>query len=155
MFSGKPIDFQPQVISNEGFWPQLDLQDFQADRSIPADIPVQALTDALLSAMAEINGALKARRAHHEAEGFADAQSLPGPSVRLDNGRRINSTQATYRRAVFARAKADLMAEWTSVERMKPDAQPGAGETRDALLTESAFAVRQLMGRPRAGVTLI
>ena len=62
---------------------------------------------------------------------------------------------AQYRKAVFARAKADLMGEWTSIVRVKTDAQPSAQETREALLAEANFALRSLKGLSRAGVSII
>ncbi|HGE8506347.1 TPA: head completion protein, partial [Serratia marcescens] len=29
MFSGEPIDYQNEVLTNDGFWPDLNLADFQ------------------------------------------------------------------------------------------------------------------------------
>ncbi|EDT1786268.1 head completion/stabilization protein, partial [Salmonella enterica subsp. enterica] len=38
MFSGKPLDYQDEPLANNGFWPDLNLKDFQSQRSLPPDI---------------------------------------------------------------------------------------------------------------------
>ena len=59
MFSGNPIDYQDEQLSNNGFWPDLNLKDFQAQRSLPPDIDAETLAQALLSAVMEVNAELE------------------------------------------------------------------------------------------------
>lgn len=150
MFNGKPIDYQDIAVTNEGFWPDLNVKDFQESRNIPADIATGTVADALLGAMAQVNKALIARRDFWISQGFIHASGISGPSYQGES-----HVVAQYRKAVYARAKADLMGEWTSVKRVKADAQPSAEETRDALLAESNFAIRSLKGLSRVGVSII
>ncbi|EBB3994497.1 head completion/stabilization protein [Salmonella enterica] len=150
MFNGKPIEYQDIVVTNDGFWPDLNVKDFQDNRSIPADIAAGTVADALVSAMAQINASLIARRDQWTSLGIVTASAVPGPSYEGES-----YVVAQYRKAVFARAKADLMGEWTSIVRVKADAQPSAEETREALLAEANFALRSLKGLSRAGVSII
>ncbi|EJF5501202.1 head completion/stabilization protein, partial [Salmonella enterica] len=55
MFSGKPLDYQDEPLANNGFWPDLNLKDFQAQRSLPPDIDADTIRQALLAAVAEVN----------------------------------------------------------------------------------------------------
>ncbi len=48
MFSGKPLDYQDEPLANNGFWPDLNLKDFQAQRSLPPDIDADTISQALL-----------------------------------------------------------------------------------------------------------
>ena len=49
MFSGKPLDYQDEPLTNNGFWPDLNLKDFQAQRSLPADIDADTIAQALIA----------------------------------------------------------------------------------------------------------
>lgn len=150
MFSGQPIDFQDIAVTNDGFWPDLNVKDFQDSRSIPADIAAGTVADALVSAMAQVNTSLADRRTFWISQGFIHSSGISGPSYQGES-----YVVAQYRKAVFARAKADLMGEWTSVVRVKSDAQPAAQETKEDLLAEANFALRSLKGLSRVGVSII
>lgn len=150
MFSGNPIEYQDVLVTNDGFWPDLNVKDFQESRSIPADIKDSTVSDALVSAMAQVNNSLLIQRQRYIDNGFNRAADVTGPAYQG-----TNHIVAQYRKAVFARAKADLMGEWKSVVRVKDDAQAAGTETQDALLAEANFAVRSLKGLSRVGVSII
>lgn len=150
MFSGNPIDYQDVPVTNDGFWPDLNVKDFQDSRSIPADISPATVSDALVSAMAQVNNSLVIQRQRYIDNGFNRAEDVIGPAYQG-----TNHIVAQYRKAVFARAKADLMGEWKSVVRVKDDAQAAGTETQDALLAEANFAMRSLKGLSRVGVSIV
>lgn len=150
MFSGNPIDYQDVPVTNDGFWPDLNVKDFQDSRSIPADISPATVSDALVSAMAQVNNSLVIQRQRYIDNGFNRAADVIGPAYQG-----TNHIVAQYRKAVFARAKADLMGEWKSVVRVKDDAQAAGTETQDALLAEANFAMRSLKGLSRVGVSIV
>lgn len=150
MFSGNPIDYQDVPVTNDGFWPDLNVKDFQESRSIPADISPATVSDALVSAMAQVNNSLVIQRQRYIDNGFNRAADVPGPAYQG-----TNHVVAQYRKAVFARAKADLMGEWKSVVRVKDDAQASNEDTQDSLLAEANFALRSLKGLARVGVSII
>lgn len=109
MFSGTPIDYQDEPLTNDGFWPDLNLADFQEQRSIPADVDAGTVATALLTAAGEVNDLLQTVKDGYLAKGFGQASAVP------DIGRPgENLLCARYKKAVFARAKADLIAEFAS-----------------------------------------
>lgn len=147
MFSGTPIEYQDEPLINNGFWPDLNLADFQRARSIPADVDAQTVAEALLAATGEVNGDLASVQEKHQGSGFATAQHVPG--VQLGNQ---NQLCAQYKKAVYARAKADLLGEFASVGRRESHPGQESEETRKGLLAESSIAIRLIKGLKRATV---
>lgn len=147
MFSGNPIDYQDEQLSNNGFWPDLNLKDFQAQRSLPPDIDAETLAQALLSAVMEVNAELEGIQAGYQAKGYLMAEVVPGVAM---NG--LNGLCAQYTKAVFARGKADLLGEFATIGRR--DSHPGqeSAETRAGLLTEASVVIRRMKGLKRATV---
>lgn len=81
MFSGTAIDFDDAILTNDGFWPDLSVKDFQSQRAIPADIDAATIRQALLTAAGEINDDLIRVVADCRLSGHASAADVPG--VRL------------------------------------------------------------------------
>lgn len=155
-FSGRQIDYQDVAITNGvAFWPDLNLREFQQSRSIPPDLPPDTAARAVLAAVAEVNDSLLEVVNRHAAEGYATALNVPGASIGGVDGQRENQLTAQYKKAVYARAKADLLGEFPTIGRR--DTQPGAesNETHATLLAESAFVLRNMKGFPRVGVYAI
>lgn len=147
MFSGNPINYNDVPLTNNGFWPDLNLKDFQEQRALPPDMAAKTLAGALLSAVVEVNADLVSVEAKHRAAGHASAASVPG--VMMDG---MNGLCAQYTKAVFARAKADLMGEFASVGRRESHPGQESEETRAGLLAESSVAIRHIKGLKRATV---
>ena len=147
MFSGKPIEYQDNPLRNDGFWPDLNLADFQNARSIPADVAAETAGEALLTAVAEVNNDLASVQVKHRAAGYATAADVPGVSMEG-----ITQLEAQYKKAVYARAKADLMGEFASVGRRESHPGQESDETRKGLLAEAAIVIRQIKGLKRATV---
>lgn len=150
MFSGNPIQYQDSPLTNDGFWPDLNLADFQKARSIPADVAADTVADALITAVAEVNGELTGIQAKHRAAGYDSTDAVPG--VRMKG---VSQLTAQYKKAVYARAKADLMGELASVGRRESHPGQESGETRNGLLAEAAMVVRQIKGLKRATVRMV
>lgn len=150
MFSGNPIQYQDSPLTNDGFWPDLNLADFQKARSIPADVAAETVAEALITAVAEVNGELAGIQDKHRAAGCDSTDTVPG--VRM-NG--VSQLTAQYKKAVYARAKADLMGEFASVGRRESHPGQESGETRNGLLAEAAMVIRQIKGLKRATVRMV
>ena len=150
MFSGKPIEYQDSPLINDGFWPDLNLADFQQARSIPADVDAGTVGDALLASAAEVNSLLASVQEKHLLNGYLTAGDVPGVSL---GG--INQLTAQYKKAVYARAKADLMGEFASVGRRESHPGQESDETRKGLLAEAAIVIRQIKGLKRATVRMV
>ena len=142
--------YQAATLKNDPFWPALELEDFQRQRSIPPDISHETVAGALLTAVSEINATLQSVVSRHQRSGHATAADVPGPEI---DG--INALTALYIRAIHARAKADLMGEFASVARQVENTGQDAPQTRASLLAESAVALRHIKGLKRVGVHLI
>jgi hypothetical protein len=147
MFSGTPIDYQDEPLENNGFWPDLNLKDFQSQRTIPADIDPDTIAQALITAVTEVNAELEAVEAKHRASGYETAAAVPG--VKMGE---LRALCAQYTKAVFARAKADLMGEFATVGRRETHPGQESTETRAGLLAEASVVIRRMKGLKRATV---
>lgn len=160
MFDGKSIHYQQAIIQNDGFWPDIDAGDFEKSRTIPAVTSHETVLTALLCAVTEINNELAARREYWQEQGYIRAADIPGytvlqPESHDTPAKTQNHITALYTKAVYARAKADLLPESASVGRREAQPSSEASESRRTLLAEAAMAVRALLGRPRASIALI
>ncbi|ECJ2221562.1 head completion/stabilization protein [Salmonella enterica] len=151
-------DYQPQqnedattgALTNDGFWPDLVMADFRRSRTIPLDIAASLAEQALLSAVFEVNAALAGVKTRYTAQGINQAADVEGPRL---NGK--NALCAQYEKAVFARAKADLLGEFTAVNTRHADSNIDSNDTRETLLAEAAFVLRAIQGADRVGVYIL
>lgn len=157
MLSGKVVTHDSErEIENDGFWPNVKISEFQEGRSIPLDIAVAAVDQALLSAATQVNAQLLSVKERHIANGIHRAIDVA--CIRIGNSGSDNSVSALvaqYKKAVFARAKADLLGEFASVGRMKSHAGQESDDTREILLAEAAQVIRSIKGLRRIGVALV
>lgn len=153
MISGKGIGYSAQTITNDGFWPDVCVGDFEQGSALPADMDSNTTTAALLAAIGEINLQLEEYRQAQEAKGYASSRELPGPRVVKGE----NAQTANYIAAVHARAKAALLPEFATVT--ERDARKDLAERsvplRDQLLATSQQLVRVIKGKRRVGVALL
>lgn len=150
MFSGNPINYSDVPLINNGFWPDLNLKDFQEQRAIPPDLDAGTVGQALVSAVTEVNAGLVSVEEKHRAAGYDTAVSVPGVTLG-----ELNGLCAQYTKAVFARAKADLLGEFATIGRR--DSHPGqeSEETRAGLLAESSVTIRLMKGLKRVTVSKV
>lgn len=151
-FSGKPTNLVEQAIENDGFWPNLSVAEFQKGYRLPAEYLVDLLADGITTALGEVNADLAKRKAAWKRAGVqtvasADTQVLPERAHYV----------ATYKRAVYCRAKAHLLPQFATVNR-RPEAANLAKEspdTREQFLAFSQQAVRAIQGRGRITAKLL
>jgi len=153
MFSGTDGNYQSTAIMNDGFWPDIEIADFERRGVVPADMDPTATAGAVLAAVAEVNLQLLTVKASLVAEGYNNADMVPGPELAPG----LNQTCELYLQAVFYRAKAGLISEYNTVtQRAAANNQAERSrETRDNLMAESMQRVRTLKGLRRVGVSLI
>ena len=149
-FSGQDLNQTAIIIKNDGFWPDLDLAEFQTERAMSPNLNTTLLRDAIVSAVVEINLSLDKYKAKQIALGIDKAGDVGVVSVEG-----ISSTVIIYKKAVFARAKADLLGEFVSVASRDEKISESQKEMRNALLAESTREIRKLLGLKRCGVSLI
>lgn len=150
MFSGKAIDYQDSPLTNDGFWPDLNLADFQQQRALPPDMDASTLASALLAAVMEVNADLVKVAQKHRDAGHQCAAAVPGPVIEG-----VNGLCAQYTKAVFARAKADLLGEFATIGRRESHPGQESEDTRAGLLGESSITIRHMKGLKRATVSKV
>lgn len=151
-FSGKPTSFVEQAIENDGFWPDLSVTEFQKGYRLPAEYLVEMLAADLTMAMVEVNTDLARKKAQWQAAGVSNVESadttvLPQRTFQA----------ATYKRAVYSRAKASLLTQFATVNRRESAENIGKElpERSETFLAFSQAAVRSLQGRGRITVALL
>ncbi|MBD1229319.1 head completion/stabilization protein [Xenorhabdus griffiniae] len=150
MFNGNTVDYRDAPLTNDGFWPDLNLREFQEHRKLPADLDNDMLANALLATVAEINLALMVLKMRLKLQGYSTAAEVPGVSI---NGQTAIVSQ--YKKAVYARAKADLLGEYTSLVSRAPNPGQESPEVRTRLLAEAAVVLRNMKGHKRVTVRSI
>ncbi|AUI87696.1 head protein [Vibrio azureus] len=154
MFDGKPSPaYQDTDITNDGFWPDLNVGDFEKRRGIPAQLDSEAVAMALVAAMSQINIELSTVKAHYQARGVEKASLLERLPMVLGK----NSVVVLYEKAVFARAKSAMVAEFASLTTKDVGDRLAENERdiTDRLLAESQQHIRALVGERRCGVALL
>ncbi|MEW5713902.1 head completion/stabilization protein [Pseudomonas sp. SB113] len=151
-FSGRPTTLIAQPITNDGFWPDLDVAEFQRGYRLPAEYLVELLVDGIALAIGEVNHDLARRKAQWQAAGItnvlkADPMILPERTFMA----------ASYKRAVYCRAKAYLLSQFATFIRRESaeNLAKEAPETAERFLSFSQQAVRLIQGRSRVTAELI
>ncbi|POR62208.1 head completion/stabilization protein [Pseudomonas syringae] len=151
-FSGKPTTFVEQTVDNDGFWPNLSVTEFQKGYRLPAEYLVEMLAADLNIAMVEVNTDLAKLKARWQGAGVSNVESadttvLPERTFQA----------ATYKRAVYSRAKASLLTQFATVSRRESAENVGKElpERSETFLAFSQAAVRSLQGRGRITAALL
>lgn len=137
MFNGLEIDYQNIIVQNDGYWPNVDIADFQRSRSIPAAISVDLVKDALLTAISEVNISLERFKTIHVSKNINEYIT------------------ALYKKAIYSRAKADLIGEFVAISNTKQQIDTNQNEMEKKLLAEGTRAIRTILGYRRSSVDLI
>ena len=151
-FSGKPTTFVEQIIENDGFWPNLSVAEFQKGYRLPAEYLVELLVTDLTTAMIEVNRDLAKRKGQWQNVGITTVESAD-PTVLPER----TFHAATYKRAVYCRAKSSLLTQFATVTRRDSAENTGKElpERGETFLEFSQQAVRSLQGRSRITAALL
>ena len=151
-FSGKPTTLVDQDIENDGFWPDLSVAEFQKGYRLPAEYLVDMLVTDLTTAMTEVNRDLAKRKGQWQNVGVTTVESAD-PMVLPER----TFQAATYKRAVYARAKASLLTQFATVTRRESAENTGKElpERSETFLAFSQQAIRSLQGRGRITAALL
>jgi len=151
-FSGKPTTLVELAIENDGFWPNLDVGEFQKGYRLPAEYLVELLTAELTTAMTEVNNDLAKLKARWQGLGVSNVESA---DTRILPERTFQA--ATYKRAVYCRAKASLLTQFVTIIRRESAENLGKElpDRPETFLAFSQQAVRSLQGRGRITAALL
>jgi hypothetical protein len=153
MFTASSDRYQDTAISNDGFWPDINAGDFQRMRGTPAAQDEERIAYAVVNAMASVNLELEMLKTGYIAEGIAKAADIDAFPKIGDK----NRIEIQYQAAVFARAKADLLPDFSTVHQKKEGDHLAERslEIKNELLAESERIIRNLLGMNRASVALL
>lgn len=151
-FSGNPTKIVERQIENDGFWPSFSLAQFQEAYRLPGEYLVETLVDGLTTAMIEVNQDLARLKARWQAVGVSSVESAD-PMVLPERTFHV----ATYKRAVYCRAKANLLPQFATITRRESAENTGkeAPERAETFLAFSQASVRSLQGRGRITAVLL
>lgn len=150
MFSGQELHQSTVTIKNDGFWPDLNLNEFQLERSMSPNINPQLLRDAIISATIEINLTLEQYKKTQMSNGINSSNDCGTVSIEG-----VSSVAIIYKKAVFSRAKADLIGEFASISSREHKINESEKQIRTSLLAESTREIRKILDLRRCGVYLI
>lgn len=143
---------QSTTLRSGDWYPSIDLADARAVLRADGAISDGRLTEVLCLAMSAIEDMLDAWQAGQDALGRSSLAEVPSKPI---NG--ISRLVLLYRRAVYAYTQAELIEHYRSYDATNTlDRRADALEpTADDCRRNVRYAVRDILGRPRADVELI
>ncbi|WP_295894109.1 head completion/stabilization protein [uncultured Vibrio sp.] len=153
MFNGSSDSYQDTIIKNDGFWPDMNAGDFERRRGTPPAQDQERIASALANAISSCNFDLASRKQKYINDGITKAEDIVAyPMIDLKN-----QVVIQYEAAVFARAKADLLPDFSTVTTRKEGDHLAerSDDTKQELLAECTRIIRNMCGKGRATVSLI
>ena len=151
-FSGKQYQTPKKTISNQSFWPDLELADFINDCRVPADLPEATVKAHLIDAMIDVNTRLDKYRNEQTAAGYKKLEDVPSEKIN------IQSIQVSlYVRAVFCHGKASVLRDFPAVDRRSASENQAKSseETEDQYLQYADEAINRFLKMCAINVELI
>jgi hypothetical protein len=143
------------LISNDGFFPDVDLHVMRDKTRIDGTITDDRLIDATVAAIIHVNDQLREYKSAQFAAGYARLGDVP--AIRIHQS---SILLAHYLRAVYCTAKADLIERYTDYDTTATSLDDkklvgwlsnGPDEQR----RNAAWAISDIIGRPHTTVELI
>ena len=150
MFNGRTQDYDDTTITNSGFWCDISIDEFQKQRAIPLQIPVEMVKAVLIAAMQGINIDLAEVEENYRKSKINSVQEIS--AQRIDGE---NYAESLYKKAVFARAKAELLPEFNTLSGREIHQNREYVAEQKSLLAEATHAIRTLKGKKRGSVWLL
>ncbi|MCY1420928.1 Phage head completion protein (GPL) [compost metagenome] len=142
----------PVTLTNDGFWPDIEGDAVRAAMRLEPAITTERLTEAVVAAMVNVNRELRPFKLARQAEGHATLADVPADQI---NGE--SELVATYRRAVYCSAGAEVAERFPNVDTSRHGAMHAEqlAPTVDDLRRDARFAIRDLLGVSRTTVELL
>lgn len=140
-----------ETISNNGFWPDIDPNQFIDEERVHNVTPPR-IRQSLRAAIADVNRQLASYQSSQQENGRAVIDDVP-----IEPWQTPGDLQLLYLRAVYAQAQADLL------ERYRDTSATGEGDklgeakdlAADDYRADARWAVAELTGRNHTTVDLI
>lgn len=150
MFNGRTQDYDDTVITNNGFWSDIYVEEFQKQRAIPLQIPVEMVKAALVAAMQGVDLDLADVAESYRKSAVNSVTEISSPLINDEN-----YAETLYKKAVFARAKAELLPEFNTLSGREIHQNREYVAEQKSLLAEATHAIRTLKGKKRGSVWLL
>lgn len=150
MFNGRQSELSDEILQSDGFWGDISIEEFQKSRAIPLQIPFELVKEALIYAVLSLEIDLKEVEDNYKAQGIQHISELNSGKV---NG--INYPQQLYKKAVFARAKNELLPEFFTLSARQLHEKRDLVSEQKSLQAEAVMAIRALKGKTRGSVQLV
>lgn len=121
--SPSPPENRQKAISNNGWFPEVDMELLRSCVRVPAGVTDARLVNATKDAILEVNNELRAWAAAQAAQGYADLAAVPGAQIDGEH-----ELLYQYRRAVYGTVNAALY------ERYRDMDSTGAADKRADML---------------------
>lgn len=142
----------PLTLTNDGFWPDIDLADLRDAQRIASSVTNGRLETAVVAAMISVNRELSTRKLRYQAEGHNHLDAVPAEKIA-----ELSVLTHLYRRAVYSAASAEVAERYRSFDATNSGAAKAEEEepTVDDYRRDSRFAIRDLLGISRTTVELL
>ncbi|EPC4025547.1 head completion/stabilization protein [Aeromonas salmonicida] len=139
-------------IANSPFWPEISLPDLRETVRLDGTVTTARLTHAVVDAITSVNRDLADWRIARQAEGHTTLAAVPSDVI---NNESVHLH--SYRRAVYAMTRANLLERYTDYS-ATGDGVKGADAkivSSDDLYRDARFAIRDILGTTHNTVELI
>jgi len=142
----------PGPIASGNWFPTIDPTDARAVMRIDGSVTTERLVECLSLAISAVEDELDAWQQQQQALGRLSLQNVPSKVIAGES-----RLVLLYRRAVYATAQAELAERYRDIDTTE------AGQRRADVMDATAddyrrlarYAIRDLLGRPRATVELL
>ncbi|WP_261764824.1 head completion/stabilization protein [Avibacterium paragallinarum] len=85
MFNGVAIEYDDSVISSNGFWGDIEVSEFQKQRAIPVQVPIEMIKASLIQAMQEVELELEEVADRYQAKGILHVREITAVQIGGEN----------------------------------------------------------------------
>ncbi|WP_342221616.1 head completion/stabilization protein [Candidatus Fukatsuia endosymbiont of Tuberolachnus salignus] len=141
-----------QLIKNNGFWPDLDLQHYRDAMRQDGTLTPARLLEAAQVGLNETHDRLAAWRKKQQQAGYPSLVEVPAKQVGNES-----SCLLLYRRAVYCLIQATVTERFRSVDATASGTKRAEAreETIDHLRRDAAWAIQDIQGFTRTTIELI
>jgi hypothetical protein len=142
-FTGKSETFLNTEITNDGFYPDINLGELQRFYRVPAEYKQDVIEHHTRLAISDCNAQLAVKKAEWNIQGFTMLEQVSSAEI----GGQLERVEQ-YKRAVFCRAVGLMVMAFATLNRREV-AENQAKESDDTIqyfLAQSGRAIRRLLG---------
>jgi hypothetical protein len=147
-----PTDAEEGTITSAPFWPAISLADLRETVRLDGTVTTARLKHAVIEAITSVNRDLADWRYARQAEGRSTLADVPAEPIDGES-EHLHS----YRRAVYAMTRANLLERYTDYSATGDGAKGAEAKiiSSDDLYRDARFAIRDILGTTHNTVELI